>query len=153
MKRTLLVLATILLSINLFSQNYNRAIGFRLGSSIGISYKQFLAQDRAVETIFDLDIIGRNSMKVKAACFYQYHFDVKVDGLSVYAGPGASAGVLLQGDYKNNFAMSIDGIGGIEYKFNNVPVVLAFDWNPKFQFVTETGFKPGNFGLTVRYSF
>jgi len=151
--RAFLIIAVLLISLNASSQNYSRAIGVRTGSSIGVSYKQFLKADRAGEAIFDIDIIGKNATKVKTACYYEFHADVNVDGLSLYAGPGASVGVYLSGLYSKFFVMSIDALGGVEYKFNNVPVVLAFDWIPKFQFITDSGFKPANFALTARYTF
>jgi len=153
MKRSLLIIAALLISLSAFSQNYNRAVGLRLGSSVGVSYKQFLTSGTAVEAILDLDIIGRNYTKVKASGYYQFHFDLNVDGLSLYGGPGASAGVFVAGDYRNNFVMSIDAIGGVEYKLHNAPIVLAFDWIPKIQIITDSGFKPANFGLTARYIF
>ncbi|MFA6334055.1 MAG: hypothetical protein WCX48_00670 [Bacteroidales bacterium] len=153
MKKSLLVVVALLISFSAFSQNYSKAIGFRLGSSVGASYKQFLTAGTAVEGIFDLDIIGNDNTKIKGSGYYQFHFDVNVDGLSLYAGPGASAGVFIDGKYKNNFVMSIDAMGGVEYKFNNVPIVLAFDWTPKLQIISDAGFKPANFALTVRYTF
>jgi hypothetical protein len=89
-------------------------------------------------------------MKLKLSGFYQFHFNVDVDGLSLYAGPGASAGIYV-GD-ESGFMMSIDGIGGVEYKFHNAPIALSFDWNPKVQIINDAGFKPSNFGLTIRYT-
>jgi hypothetical protein len=153
MKRYFLIIAALLLSLSTFSQNYSRAIGVRTGSSIGFSYKQFLAADRAGEAIFDIDIIGKNTTKIKASCYYEFHADVNVDGLSLYAGPGASAGVYLSGLYNKFFVMSVDALAGVEYKFNNLPIVLAFDWIPKVQFITDSGFKPANFAVTARYTF
>ncbi|MEN6618873.1 MAG: hypothetical protein ABFC28_05185 [Rikenellaceae bacterium] len=153
MKKSLLIFVALFISLSAFSQNYSKSIGLRMGSSIGASYKKFLTTKTAFETILDMDIIGRNHEKIKGSGYYLYHFDVNVDGLSLYAGPGASAGVFVDGDYKNNFVMSFDGMGGIEYKFNNTPIVLACDWTPKFQFITNAGIKSGNFGLTVRFTF
>lgn len=89
-------------------------------------------------------------MKLRATGIYQFHFDVNVDGLSLYAGPGASLGLFL-GD-SNGVLMAIDGMAGIEYKFENTPIAISFDWNPKVQIITNAGFKPGNFGLTIRYT-
>ena len=153
MKRSLLIIVALFVTLSVYSQNYKKAIGFRAGSSIGISYKQFMTETEAAEAIFDIDFTGRRTTKVKASAYYLRHFDVNVDGLSLYAGPGASAGVFIEGLYQNNFVMSLDIMGGVEYKFNNIPVVLACDWTPKYQFITLAGFRSGNFGLTVRYTF
>ena len=150
MKKTFLVFLISLFAGGLFAQDYTKAIGLRIGSSIGASYKQFMNPDRAIEGILDLDILEKDQMKLKVTGIYQFHFNIDVDGLSWYAGPGASAGIYV-GD-NSGFLMAIDGMVGIEYKFNNVPVVLAFDWNPKVQIITNAGFKPDNFGLTIRFT-
>jgi hypothetical protein len=154
MKKIFYILVLMLfISTSSFSQSYERAVGIRIGSSIGGSYRQFLSQNKAFEAILDLDIIGRDYMKVKGSGYYLFHFNLNVDGLALFAGPGASAGVFVSGDYRDKLILSVDGMGGIEYKFNNAPIVLAFDWNPKVQIVTDAGFKPANFALTVRYTF
>ena len=150
MKKTFLVFLISLFAGGLFAQDYTKAIGLRIGSSIGASYKQFMNPDRAIEGILDLDILEKDQMKLKVTGIYQFHFNIDVDGLSWYAGPGASAGIYV-GD-NSGFLMAIDGMAGIEYKFHNVPVVLAFDWNTKVQIITNAGFKPDNFGLTIRFT-
>ncbi len=152
MKKSLLILTALLISFSAFSQNYSKAVGLRLGSSIGVSYKEFLTAGTAGEGIFDVDIIGKDYMKIKAAGYYQFVFDTNVDGLAFYAGPGISAGVFVNGEYKNNFVMSLDAMGGVEYKFRNVPLVLSFDWTPKLQIITDAGLKSANFALTLRYT-
>ncbi len=148
MKKTLLLLIALLSVSGLFAQNYTSSIGLRIGSSIGASYKQFLEPTRAIEGILDLDIIEKDHMKIKVTGIYQFHYNVNVDGLVLYAGPGASAGIYV-GD-SSGFMMSIDGMAGVEYKFHNSPIALSFDWNPKVQIITNSGFKPNNFALTVR---
>ncbi len=150
MKKTLLLFAAIIITSSAFTQDYTKAIGLRLGSSVGASYKQFIQPTRAIEGILDLDILHSDQMKIKVTGIYQFHFDVNVDGLSLFAGPGASAGVYI-GDH-SGFLMAIDGMAGIEYKFNNAPIALSFDWNPKVQIITNAGFKPDNFGFTVRFT-
>lgn len=149
MRKSLLLLTAIIIASGAFAQDYTTAIGLRLGSSIGASYKQFLEPSRAIEGILDLDILNGDQMKIKVTGIYQFHFDVNVDGLSLFAGPGASAGIYV-GD-SSGFLMAIDGMAGVEYKFLNVPIALSFDWNPKVQIITNAGFKPSNFGITVRY--
>ncbi len=150
MKRGFIILIFTIIYSAIYSQNYTNAIGLRIGSSIGASYKEFISTDRAIEGILDLDILKKDEMKLKLSGIYQFHYNVNVDGLSLFAGPGASAGIYV-GD-SSGFMMSIDGMAGIEYKFHNAPIVLSFDWNPKVQIITDAGFKPNNFGLTIRYT-
>lgn len=150
MKKTLLIFAAFFMMSSAFAQEYTQAIGLRIGTSIGASYKQFIQPTRAIEGILDLDILDEDQMKIKVTGIYQFHFDVNVDGLSFFVGPGASAGIYI-GD-SSGFLMAIDGMAGVEYKFANAPIALSFDWNPKVQIITDAGFKPNNFGLTVRYT-
>ncbi|MDD4638584.1 MAG: hypothetical protein PHT63_02340 [Bacteroidales bacterium] len=153
MKRVLFTMLFTVLCILGFSQSYQKAAGLRAGSSLGLSYKQCLSPVKAVEGIADLDIIGRNFMKFKVSGYYLHHFDMDAEGLTLFAGPGASAGLYVSGEYKDKLILSLDLMGGIEYKFPNAPFILAFDWNPKLQMITDAGFKPASFGLTARYVF
>lgn len=150
MKRVVLVLILILSGSLLFAQNYNRAIGLRLGSGVGASYKQFIKPTAAVEGIIDMGILTPDHKKLNVTGIYQFHFNVNVDGLSLYAGPGLSAGIYV-GD-ASGFIMAIDGMAGVEYKFQNSPLALSFDWNPKIQMIKNAGLHSDNFGLTLRFT-
>lgn len=150
MRKIVLLLTAIIITSGAFAQDYTKAIGLRIGSSIGASYKQFMLPSQAIEGILDLDILDSDKMKIKVTGIYQFYFDVDIDGLSLFAGPGASAGIYV-GD-SSGFLMAIDGMAGVEYKFRNAPIALSFDWNPKVQIITNAGFKPDNFGLTIRYT-
>lgn len=150
MRKIVLLLTVIIITNGAFAQDYTKAIGLRIGSSIGASYKQFMLPSQAIEGILDLDILDSDKMKIKVTGIYQFYFDVDIDGLSLFAGPGASAGIYV-GD-SSGFLMAIDGMAGVEYKFRNAPIALSFDWNPKVQIITNAGFKPDNFGLTIRYT-
>ncbi|GAB1373476.1 hypothetical protein MASR1M46_03560 [Bacteroidales bacterium] len=151
MKRIIIAAAALLISTAAFSQNYKTAIGLRTGTSLGASIKHFISQPGALEGILDVDIVKHDEMKIKATGLYEYHFDVNVDGLYVYAGAGASAGVHVAGLYSKQFMMGIDLIGGVEYKFNNIPLAISADWNPKIQLISNAGLKVPNLGFTVRY--
>jgi hypothetical protein len=51
------------------------------------------------------------------------------------------------------FWLGACGEAGLEYRFNNVPVSLSFDWRPTLWIVEETRFGADSFGLNVRYIF
>ncbi len=132
---------------------YEKAIGFRVGTMVGASYKQFFHTDGAFEAILDLDITQTSKMSLRGTFVYEYHFPIKaVDGLSWYLGPGVTIGGEIGGDSK--FLFGVDFIGGAEYKFATIPLCLALDFDPKF-FITgyDEDFKPLNIGLTLRYTF
>ncbi len=149
MKKIILSAFILLVTGGLFAQNYKESIGLRLGTSIGASYKTYLSQDRAIEAILDLDIFDKDLMKINVTGIYQFVFKTDVTGLNFYAGPGISAGVYLGNE--NGLLLAINGMAGVEYKFHDVPLSISLDWNPKVQIITNAGFKPTNFGLTLRY--
>lgn len=151
MKKTLLMTFALLVAATAFSQSYKTAIGLRTGTSLGASIKHFISKPGAFEGILDVDLVKHDEIKIKATGLYEYHFDVNVDGLYVYAGAGASAGVHVSGLYSKEFMMGIDLIGGAEYKFKNVPLALSADWNPRIQLISNPGIKIPNFGFTIRY--
>lgn len=152
MKKITLVLLTLFIGLSAYSQGYKTGFGLRTGTSFGVSIKHFISKPGAVEAILDIDVVSQDEMKIKASGYYEYHFDVNVDGLSLFAGGGASAGVHIAGLYSKQFLVSFDAIGGVEYKFPNVPIALSADWNPRIQLISNPGFKAPNFGFTIRYT-
>ncbi len=149
MKRFLVLFTLLSIGSTLFSQEYKSAVGLRLGSSLGVSYKKFIQPNKAIEGVLDLDILYRNEMKVEVKGLYLFHFGLNVDGLSAFAGPGVSAGIYV-GD-SSGYIMSIEGMAGFEYKFHNSPIALSFDWNPRLQMIKSAGLKGDGFAITIRY--
>jgi len=43
--------------------------------------------------------------------------------------------------------------GGLEYRFETVPIALGIDWRPSVSIIEKTEFHPGGFGLNIRYVF
>ena len=151
MKKLLVFTFLSLFTTSVFSQNYDLSVGLRVGTSVGASIKAFIAENRAIEAIADLDIIEPEQLKLRASVNYQFIINSEEEGLNIFIGPGVSAGLLI-GD-NNGVLISIDGIAGAEYKFKNSPIALSLDWNPKVQIITNAGIKPGNLALTIRYTF
>lgn len=51
------------------------------------------------------------------------------------------------------FLLGASGEIGIEYTFDNAPIVIGLDYRPTFWIVEETDFDFGGFGLNIRYKF
>ena len=151
MKKIVLIAVALFVVTTAFSQNYKTSIGLRTGSSVGASLKHFINQQDALEAIADVDLIRHDELKIRVGGFYERHYDVNVDGFALYAGAGASAGVHVAGIYSKQFMMSLDLIGGAEYKFNNVPIAISADWTPRIQIISNSGLKVPNFAITIRY--
>lgn len=141
------------------AQNYNSAIGLRLGVPLSISYKHFLNENGAIEVFGGFrSYSGYGWFNVGG--LYQYHKPIPdLDGLSWYFGGGAAA---FFWNYDNNFAfgdnddssfsLGLLGNLGLDYKFENAPINLSVDWVPIF-FVNGygSGFGGGYGAFAVRY--
>jgi len=156
MKKIILTLTLALFLNTLASaQDYNTAIGLRLGTSIGVTARHFLGEKSAVEGLLTtrwqgLEITGLYEFSNNA-------FDV--DRLNWYFGFGAHLGFYNGdntpwGESGTSYAiLGIDGIIGMEYSFIDVPINLSLDWKPMFNLTSYTGFWGDALALSVRYTF
>ena len=129
------------------AQSYNKAIGLGIGSSLSLNYKQFISPTSAIEGGFSYSFVS-NSPMVWAV--YEYHVSI-VDNFNFYFGGGLNLGA-YNVKHNTRFALGIDPIVGIEYKFNRAPIALAFDYKPEFNVTgTPMGWDPVS--LKIRYTF
>lgn len=142
-----------------YSQNYNSAIGLRLGYPVSLSYKHFISEPGAIEGFLGFrSYSGYGWINVGAT--YQHHFPIsEVAGLSWYVGGGASAffwndrdDVFANNDDFSTTSFGILGVLGLDYKFESAPINLSVDWMPTI-FVNGygSGFGGGYGALSVRY--
>ncbi len=129
------------LSIN--SYQYNSAIGFRgLGTS-GLTIKHFTKSNRAIEGIVGL-YPDAFSVTVLVET-YVNAFDQP--GLNWYYGFGGHVATQSDWVYNENyrgyrrangdFGLGVDGIFGIEYKINEVPIAVSLDVKPFLEVTTN----------------
>ncbi len=149
MKKVFIVAVLALFSLSaMAAQPYEKSIGLRLGSSIGATYKQFLSEKNAIEGILDLDLLDSDALKLNVTGLYLWEWNIS-GGWNWFAGPGASVGMRF-GD-NSGFNLGIDGMVGIEYKFD-IPLVLGVDFNPRWYLIGGSSFGGGG-ALSVRYTF
>lgn len=157
MKKLLLIIAAVGITMSAAAQNYNYGIGVRLSPSPSFDFKWNHAPDRSWE--FNLNFVDFHGLSVSAA--YQWNWALgsqgyNGEGFNAYVGPAASLG--FYGFNGNGGALfGVGAMGGIEYKFN-IPLALAIDWKPIATIVTGTGNGFGywgfwDFGIAVRYAF
>ena len=152
-KFVLLIIITFLLCTNTYSQLYRTGIGARGGFSSGINVKHFISEGSAMEGIF---AFHRGGLLITG--LYQYHataFDAP--GLQWFYGAGAHVGIYGEShphgwfpDNGDHIALGVDGIVGLEYKIEDIPISLSVDVMPRLNFFGHTGFFMGA-GLSVRY--
>ncbi|MBL7744117.1 MAG: hypothetical protein JNN00_11630 [Chitinophagaceae bacterium] len=154
--RRILVLAAVLFT-GLLSQaqsksatgyDYTTALGVKVWDGGGISLKHFFTEKNAGE------LIGYFwSQGVRFTGLYEIHGNINnAPGLRWYIGPGAHVGFYNSKNGDGAF-VGIDGVIGLDYKFNGAPINLSLDWQPSIEFGDGRGFWGGWGGLGIRYTF
>jgi len=147
-----------LTTYNAQAQNYNSAIGLKLGYGLVASYKTFLNEKSALDLFAGLRWGG-----LAAGAYYEMHYDLgSVDRLQWYWGGGASFTTWDYGGFINDtyFEFGIAGVLGLDYSFDNIPLNLSADWAPTVVIFDSwdndlygslSRFRSGYGALTARY--
>ncbi|GAB3008208.1 hypothetical protein GCM10027284_28320 [Cyclobacterium sediminis] len=134
------------------AQAYNTGVGLRLGASSGLSVKHFISQDAALEGILHTRWRG-----LLITGLYEVHRDIEdVDGLNWFYGGGAHIGSWNNSskyDYDGSTVIGIDGIIGLEYVLEELPLNFSLDFKPAINIINNGGFWGDEFALSVRYIF
>lgn len=153
MKKVLIFVMALTISSALFAQDYGRAVGIRFGGGVSANYKQFISSSNAFQIDLGLDnLFDSNYFNILASGTYLWNWGTEVNGLSLYAGPGASIGI-HQGSEHSGIALSIDGLAGIEYVIPKVPLAVSLDYRPQINLVPEARFFAYGLGLGIKYIF
>jgi hypothetical protein len=129
---------------------YRTALGVKVWDGAGISFKHFLTGNNALELI---GYFWSQGMRITG--LYEIHGPITgATGLQWYIGPGAHVGFYnnKNGGPDGTF-IGIDGVLGLDYKFNGAPINLSLDWQPSFEFGEGRGFVGSWGGLGIRYTF
>ncbi len=139
-------------------QDYNMALGLRLGYPLSVSFKTFMSDAGAIEAY--AGFAGYSTYGwFNLGAMYQHHMDIEgVEGLAWFFGGGASLQFWNYDDIYNNddfgsFGVGINGVLGLDYKFANAPINLSVDWTPTI-FLGNTyydAFGAGYGALSARY--
>lgn len=109
-------------------------VGIRGGWYSGISFQHYLSDGKAIEGLFQF---ARGGMNITG--LYELHEPINgADGFGFYYGAGAHLGI-YQKDRNNLFGdrytgsgsvIGADGIVGVEYIFDQIPLQLSLDYKP-----------------------
>lgn len=157
MKKLLLLCLTaglLLISLsNVNAQSYENAIGVRIGSYNGVNFKTFLNTNKAL----DLNLAVRSNDNFKRFILtglYEVHNPINgAPGLLWYYGGGGSIGSYKIKNSEGDLFLSADGVLGLDYKFDGLPLDLAVDWRPRLELTPNTNFGTGDVGLAIRLTF
>lgn len=139
------------------SSSYRSALGVKFYPT-GITFKHFFDGKNAGELI---GYFWNHGFRVTG--LYEIHGNFSgAQGLRWYVGPGAHIGFY---DAHHRFhdddpwhdhshsSIGIDGVLGLDYKFNGAPINMSIDWQPSFEFADGHGFVGGWGGFAIRYTF
>jgi hypothetical protein len=140
------------LSSQVQAQDYQSAIGLRLGSPLSASYKFFISEPGAIELYLGFaNNFGSGSFSIGG--MYQHHLPVNIsglEGLNWYFGGGAN--ILFFNCTGCGTAFGINGVIGLDYTFEDTPINLSVDYMPNF-LITGYGDGYTSYGaLAVRYT-
>lgn len=135
-------------------QTYRTALGVKFYPG-SISLKHFTTGNNALEGLGYFYNYG-----FRLTGLYEIHGDIGgAPGLKWYIGPGAHVG-FWNDRYKDEYDddgsyFGVDGVLGLDYKFNNAPINMSLDWQPSWTFGSDgrTGFDGGWGGFAIRYTF
>jgi len=130
------------------------AVGVRLGIGNGITYKTFIAEHRAMD--FSLDFSsGGDYSTFRLTGLYEIHTNMDITpGLLWYYGGGASVGSRRSKPIdKSDTLLSVDGVVGLDYKFEKAPINLSLDWLASVEVAPSAKLDLGGLSLAIRYTF
>ena len=126
---------------------YQTALGVKVWDGGGISLKHFVNGNNALEGI---GYFWRQGARITG--LYEIHGAINnAGGLQWYIGPGAHVG-FYNDRYGNRSFIGIDGVLGLDYKFNGAPINVSIDWQPSVEFGDNRGFVGNWGGLGIRYT-
>jgi hypothetical protein len=157
------IIAPLLLAIaivsfsDLSAQDYKTALGVRLSSANAmqnnsISIKQFISERVAIEGLFTF------GDPLALGVLVEKHNPLTPAGLTYFYGAGGYIGFVkkvntntLKTTTDPNFGAQ--GVIGLDYKFNNVPLNISLDWKPELNIVSDINFEPAAIGFSARFTF
>ncbi len=136
------------------SQDYTNGIGLRGGLPYGITVKHFFSDKNAVEGILSTRWGG-----FRITGLYEIHNPTKqYPNLKWFYGVGAHVGFWddrspFVKDPDSQAILGIDGILGLEYTFDEIPLNLGIDSGLSFNLIGHTGWGYWLVGISARYVF
>ncbi len=158
MKKQLLTIAAIfalftMLTLTTKAQSYNNAIGGRFGTANGISFKTSLKKNAMLELIGNFRSNSSFDYFQVTGLYEIYNPINGAEGLNWFYGGGATIGSVKAKGFDGDVYLGVNGVLGLDYKFNGAPINLSLDWIPTLRLTPNTNFYSGDVGLGVRFTF
>lgn len=146
-----------------FAQKGQTGLGLRLTpDGGGFTGKFFIDRNLAIEAQLNAGgIFGGEGESFNAVGLLEYHIPLPDPSWRVFFGGGMHVGAWTRDHYyykngryyekESDAIFGIDGIGGVEYMFKNVPIGLSADFKPAINFLPDADFFSHNiFGISGR---
>jgi hypothetical protein len=137
--------------------NYQNAIGGRFGVANGITFKHFMNDKNALDFILNFRARKNHYSSFRLVGLYEIHAPItNATGLQWYYGIGGGIGSYTYKDNSHRDSdvyLSVDGVLGLDYKFNGAPINIALDWKPSFDISPSQGLDFEGVGLSIRFAF
>lgn len=155
MKRFLTIMLVLAaLTISAQAQSYKTAIGLRGGDPSGITFKTFLGGENALELVAGTAYFGHN---LNVTGLYEWQKPTGwTPNLDWFIGPGAHVGfwnAAYKDDYDSSINVGLDGIIGLEYTLDDIPLNFSLGIGPTFQIIGGPDWYHWNGGIAIRYVF
>lgn len=136
---------------------YRMAIGIRLSSAPAIvnnsiSFKYFMTHRTAIEALVSF------GDPFSIGGLVEFYNPLSTSGLQWFYGAGGYLGFSKeynpekQIDERKTY-FGAQGIAGLDYKFDNIPLNISLDWKPELNIVQDINFEPAALGFTARFTF
>lgn len=156
MKKFLIIILGLTLTIGATAQNYKSAFGIKVAYNVALTYKTYISETNSLDFNVNFEAFKKGYFGVSAQGFYLWDFPI-VDNLNAYVGPGASVGIGMthsDSGTTSAFSLMVNCELGIEYKIPTAPVAISLDWTPGIG-LAGSGFGYGYYGggLGIKYTF
>lgn len=124
------------------------ALGFK-GYPGAVTFKQYLGNGDAFEA---LAYFWKGA---RLTGLYEIQYRIEgVRGLKWFVGPGAHLSIYDPAYFKGKVFAGIDGVVGLDLRFQEIPFNISLDWQPSLDFGEgSSNFEAGFGGLSIRYIF
>ena len=150
----LVMALTVKLNAQSTGSDYRTAIGVKVYPG-AISVKHFVRDNTALEGLASFWRYG-----FRFTGLYEWHDDINgAPGLKWYVGPGAHLGFFndrwgrayLDDDEDGRIDLGLDGVIGLDYKIQGIPINISLDWQPSFTIISDPQFRSWG-GLGIRFT-
>lgn len=128
------------------AQDYKTALGIRLSNDAAVvnnavTFKYFMNEKMALEGLLSF------SDPVALGVLLEKHETLNTPGLKWFYGAGGYFG------FGSKTSFGAQGVIGLDYKFNAVPLNLSLDWKPELNIISDINFEPAAIGFSARFTF